>query len=114
VIRPAALLLVALTACQPIAEPPPPETGLPGYDPNLLERQSAACAARGGRWGQGGIAGTFVCYETPDDANAPCASETQCSTICLARSRSCAPVTPFFGCHEVLTASGGAATICID
>lgn len=74
----------------------------------------AACEADGGRWGQGGAAQQFVCYRNTPDANTSCTAESDCTTLCLARSRTCAPVQPFFGCHEVLTDSGYQATICID
>ncbi|WP_226780481.1 hypothetical protein [Oceaniglobus trochenteri] len=112
-IRPflAAALLV-LVACQP--EPETPDTGLSGYDPKLIERQQAACTKRGGRWGQGGIGGRFVCYTDTRDAGKSCSAGSQCEGLCLARSQSCAPVTPLFGCNAVLTGGGAEATICVD
>lgn len=92
----------------------PPETGLAGYDPHLIENQRAACEARGGRFGKGGLSGSFVCYEETRDANQHCTTGADCQGLCLARSQTCTPVTPFFGCHEILGQLGGRATICID
>lgn len=90
------------------------DTGLEGYDPNLVEKERVACEERGGRFGQGGLAGRFVCFEATRDAGKACRSEADCTTLCLARSRTCAPVTPIFGCQEVLTRSGARSTLCID
>jgi len=110
-IRLAIVLVLGVTACQP--EPEPLDSGLKGFDPNLIEREKAACADRGGRWGQGGGGGRFVCYTDTRDAGRSCTSSNDCEGLCLARSASCAPVTPLFGCNDVLT-GGGQATICVD
>ena len=108
----AGFLVTLLAACPQPDETP--DTGLTGYDPGLVDRERAACTERGGRFAPGGGTGRFVCFETTRDAGKRCSAETDCESVCLARSRSCAPLTPFFGCHEVLTASGRPATICID
>ncbi|WP_245866635.1 hypothetical protein [Oceaniglobus roseus] len=112
-IRPALVLaaLLALGACR--SEPEAPDLSLPGYDPHLVENAKAACEKREGRWGKGGKAG-FVCYEDTPDAGRSCSAADDCSGLCLARSRTCAPVKPIFGCTEVLTSLGQASTLCID
>lgn len=89
-------------------------TGLVGFDPNMIENQRAACEQRGGRFGKGGLSGAFVCYEETRDANQICTTARDCDGLCLARSRTCSPVTPFFGCHEVIGSSGQRSTICIE
>jgi hypothetical protein len=90
-------------------------TVAPGtFDPNLATRLKSECEAEGGRWGVGGKSGAFVCYRMTPDANQFCASDGDCEGLCLARSRTCAPVTPFFGCHEVLNSDGVPQTLCID
>lgn len=104
--------MVVLAACQ--QEEPLPETGLAGYDPHLIENQSAACEKRGGRFAQGGLSGNFVCYETTKDANNRCSNATDCEGLCLARSRTCTPVKPLYGCHDVLTIAGTVSTLCIE
>lgn len=110
-IRIAAILSLAfLLSCE--TAPPPVVAGQMG--PDLAGRAEAECTERGGRWGQGGLAGGFVCYETTRDANQICTSGDQCEGVCLARSGTCSPVKPLFGCNEILTALGGRATLCVD
>ena len=104
-------VLLVLAGCQ--QDEPNPDTGLAGYDPNNLQIQRDACIDRGGRFGKGGLSGSFVCYENTRDANQTCSKGSDCEGFCLARSRSCAPVKPFFGCNDVLTNSGAQSTVCI-
>ncbi|WP_108482656.1 hypothetical protein [Oceaniglobus ichthyenteri] len=111
-IRLAMIALLGLTACQP--EPETSDTGFAGYNPNLMAQEQAACTARGGRWGTGGLGGRFVCYTDTPDGGKSCQAKSDCAGLCLARSQSCAPVTPLFGCNNILTNSGQAATICVD
>jgi hypothetical protein len=79
-----------------------------------MAAEEAACAARGGRWAQGGLSGAFVCFEQTRDAGRQCRRESDCESICLARSGTCAPIKPFFGCQDVLTDTGLRATLCVD
>jgi hypothetical protein len=102
------LALALLAACLPERE-----RGLPPVGEDLVAAEGARCAKDGGEWGRA-PSGGFVCYQRTRDANRGCLRETDCEGLCLARSRSCAPVTPFFGCHEILTALGTRATICTD
>ena len=82
--------------------------------PDILAPQKAACEKDGGRWGKVPNRETFTCYRLTTDANKTCASKRDCDGLCLARSRTCAPQVPFFGCHEVLSASGIRQTLCIE
>lgn len=83
--------------------------------PQYAVLQQQACEKSGGRWGGGGAAGFFVCYKTTRDALVKsCRAATDCEGLCLARSRSCVPVTPLFGCHSILDTNGQPETICID
>ncbi len=81
---------------------------------DLLVEQREACERRGGRWGTRSDGSVFACFEPTRDANQPCAKESDCDGLCLARSRTCAPIKPFLGCHEVLTTAGLPATVCRD
>jgi len=108
----AIVFVLGVTACQP--EPEPPDSGLRGFDPDMIVREQARCTENGGRWGQGGGVGRFVCYTDTKDGGKACTSGNDCEGLCLARARSCAPVTPLFGCNDVLTGGGQAATICVD
>ena len=84
--------------------PPPPE----GMDPAL----EADCAAQGGRIVIG--IGGPVCGLPEPDAGAACTSSDECSGFCLAETRSCSPIRPFFGCHALYEEGKGDVTICID
>lgn len=92
-------------AAPPAEEPPPPPP------------KSAAqidCEGRGGTWGRAGDSIAMTCFRKTRDAGKSCRRESDCSTLCLARSRSCAPVTPLFGCHQILQDDGRAVTLCLD
>lgn len=105
----AALAVVLLVACQEEQA----QIGAGTFAPDLATRAETACLEKGGTWGRGGKAG-FVCYERTRDAGQSCDSADDCEGLCLARSNSCSPITPLFGCHEVITSLGGRATLCID
>lgn len=104
--------IFALAGCQP--EPEVPDTGLAGYDPNLIKNAEAACIEDGGRFGKGGLGGSFICYQNMKDANQYCTSASDCEGVCLARSNTCSPVKPLFGCNEVLTRMGARTTLCLE
>ena len=82
--------------------------------PAILAPQKAACEKDGGRWGKVPNRDTFVCYRMTKDANEPCDSKRDCEGVCLARSRTCAPQIPLFGCNEVISASGIRQTLCTE
>ncbi|MGH1329780.1 MAG: hypothetical protein ACRBBK_02775 [Paracoccaceae bacterium] len=106
---------LALGACVPKdKESQELDTGLAGYNPKLFETQKADCIARGGQFGRGGLSGGYVCFETPRDAGKSCSKASDCESACLARSRTCSPIKPVFGCVDVLTQSGRPSTLCID
>lgn len=104
----AALVLLALAACLDGAG-----KSLPPVGEAAVTAAAEACTARGGRFGPGGKAG-LTCFTTPPDAGRQCRAAGDCSTACLARSGTCAPITPLFGCNEILTATGARVTQCID
>lgn len=111
--RPAAALILTflLAACQP----EPSETpSLAPVGPALVAQERAACIARGGNFSPSGPGGTLACILPTSDAGQPCTASEDCEGLCLARSASCAPLTPLFGCHEVLLAGGLRVTQCID
>lgn len=104
--------LVLLAACLPDRTPPEPlaEPGTPAF----VEQQRALCEKSGGRFGPGPGGTTRVCFRTPKDAYQYCDSGDDCEGLCLARSRTCAPQVPMFGCQEALLENGLRATICLD
>ena len=105
----AAAACLALAACQ--ENGPDAETDQ-AFDP--LADARAACERSGGSWGarDGGV--LFTCFRETRDANRSCLKASDCQGLCLARSRTCSPVTPFIGCHEILTEGGRPATQCTN
>lgn len=115
--RAGSVILIALAAVALLAACEPDESAgdLPPVGEELVALQKSKCEARGGIWGQGGLEnGGFTCFKLTRDANTSCRRNSDCEGLCLARSRSCAPMTPFLGCHEVLTESGLVSTVCTD
>jgi hypothetical protein len=72
------------------------------------------CEASDGIWGQAGESGAFTCQKRTKDSGKACTKKTDCQGECLARSNTCAPVSPLFGCNEVLDKEGRMVTLCID
>jgi hypothetical protein len=110
--RRAALVLLAalaLAGCRESAAPAP-EPLLP----DLLEQATRDCTRQGGRMVSGGFAGAMTCQRDMPDAGRQCTKAGDCQGDCLARSGTCAPVSPLFGCNEILLANGQRATLCRD
>ncbi len=99
-----------LAACQHQAG----SSGAVGSVEPGMASQTQACTVRGGQFSEIGTSGTFICIQKTDDANQSCSASTDCEGLCLARSRTCAPVTPMFGCNEVLGKLGARSTICLN
>jgi hypothetical protein len=101
------------------AAPAPPAAAPPAAAPTaaaenpLLAQQRAACAREGGRL-QSLASGLVTCIRTTRDGGRRCTQASVCEGLCLARSGTCAPITPLFGCHEVLVAPGARVTQCLD
>lgn len=86
---------------------------LPPVGEAAVAAQRTACEARGGSFRNNG-AGILTCFTTPRDAGKACRKSDDCSTACLARSMTCAPITPLTGCQEIMTNLGTRITQCID
>lgn len=110
-------------ASDPAAPPPAPSgdavvvipaTSAPAQAENpLLAQQRAACAREGGRL-QTLVGGLVACIRPTRDAGRACTGASDCEGLCLARSGTCAPITPLYGCHEVLLAPGSRVTQCLE
>ncbi|MCR8723667.1 hypothetical protein [Frigidibacter sp. ROC022] len=106
------LLVLALNGCETKA---PEDDGLLGGPvPADAAAQKEACEKSGGRWGRGGLGDFNVCYRNTRDGGKSCSAGSDCEGLCLARSRTCAPVIPLFGCQDILGDNGQPGTICID
>ncbi|NYS24216.1 hypothetical protein HUK65_04355 [Rhodobacteraceae bacterium 2376] len=88
------------------------EAPAPPINPALV-RARAECAAEGGRLVPVGGA-RLSCLRDTRDAGRQCRARGDCEGECLARSGTCAPVRPLFGCHEVLNARGARVTECME
>ena len=99
----AAVLLLA--ACQE-------ET--PDVDPARFDAAERSCARDEGRWVERPNGAGMVCLRTPRDSGKACRVSSDCEGQCLARSGTCAPVIPLFGCNEVLGTRGERSTICVQ
>lgn len=86
------------------AAPPPPE---PKSEAQL------ACERRDGTWTSAGKGFKSCVYRTRDGGKT-CRKETDCDGLCLARSGTCAPYKPLFGCNDILDSMGRKVTLCID
>ena len=105
------LLLLTLLACLALAACREPDGA--GVDPAHFVAAEERCLRDGGRW-QARNSGGMICVRTPPDAGQACTSSRDCAGLCLARSRTCAPVVPLFGCNEALDANGRAGTVCLQ
>lgn len=93
------VLAMALAACTP---EPGPDMGIPG----------GGCLEQGGTVVTG-MAGPTCAKPTPD-AGKSCSRASDCSGFCLGETMTCSPVTPMFGCYEVVTETGQKASVCVD
>ncbi len=73
-----------------------------------------ACERKGGVYANAGNTGAKACVKRTRDAGKQCKREKDCEGVCLARSRTCAPVKPLFGCNEILQNDGRKVNLCID
>lgn len=87
------------------APEPPPEPQSPA---------EAKCLKSGGLWSKAGEGSAQACVKRTKDAGKRCTKQTQCEGLCLARSGTCAPITPMFGCNDILQADGRMVTLCLD
>ena len=108
----AVLATLALAGCKPLA---PSAAGAAKLEPvgqMRVDELHADCIRSGGEF----LPGTsgFVCVRVPSDAGKSCKKASDCESVCLARSHTCAPVRPLLGCNDVLTQSGMAVSQCIE
>ncbi len=76
--------------------------------------EEVACLRKGGLWMRAGKSIAMTCVKMTRDAGKQCHREQDCQGQCLARSMTCAPYDPLFGCNEVLQNDGARVTLCID
>jgi hypothetical protein len=96
----------AARAAETPAAPPPPEP--------LKSPSQIACEKTGGRFAKAGNSTPFVCARETRVGGKSRRRETDCQGLCLARLRSCSPITPVLGCQESLTQDGLRVTECVE
>lgn len=105
----AAFMVIALVSCDDDTVDAPVSQSV---FPDILKQEREACEAENGRWGTATSRETFICYKDLPDANQPCSTSRDCAGLCFARSRTCTPVEPLFGCHQILSQDGLMQTVC--
>lgn len=95
----------APAALQVVPEPPP--------EPPALANQRQQCQRDGGQLAPR-LPGVYACVRPTRDAGRRSDAAADCEGLCLARSGTCAPLAPLFGCHEVFTSPGRRETLCTD
>jgi hypothetical protein len=95
----------AAQPAQPAAEPAPPVVKSPA---------EIACEKLGGRLVRVGTGLATACQRVMRDAGKSCRRKSDCEGECLARSGTCAPLAPLFGCNDVLQDDGRQVSLCID
>lgn len=96
----------ATTAPAPLPEPL--ATPAPKSDAQI------ACEKSKGLWTRTGQGNIMACIRKTRDSGKTCDSKSDCQGECLARSRTCAPFRPMFGCNAVLNTNGAEVTLCLD
>lgn len=72
------------------------------------------CEKARGTWRDAAGSGVKSCVFVTRDGGKSCRKETDCDGACLARSGTCSPIKPLFGCNDILQADGRQVTLCID
>lgn len=89
----------------------------PEVAPPVPEAQKSAaqiaCEKKKGVWSRAGKGGN-ACVTYTRDGGKSCTTAKDCDSQCLARSGTCAPFKPLFGCNEILDDIGRRMTLCVD
>jgi len=107
----------AVSVADPAPAPFVPKASLPAAVPPaaiVKSPQRLACEKQGGDFVIVGNSGAMACQSGTKDAGKTCNSSDECDGSCLARSRSCAPVKPLFGCNDILEAGSRLVSLCIE
>ena len=88
--------------------PAPPEPEAPKSAGQML------CEKSKGQWMSAGDTGANYCASLTRDGGRQCHKKSDCQGQCLARSGTCSPITPLYGCNDILEKDGGEVTMCID
>lgn len=90
------------------------DAAVPPVPPVVKSAAQMACEKSGGKWAAVAGKATRSCVKTLRDGGKRCTAKTDCQGECLARSNSCSPIAPLFGCNEVLGPNGVRETQCLN
>jgi hypothetical protein len=93
---------------------PAPKADLETVPVTPKSEMELACEKKGGQWSKVGKGDLRACVFQTRDAGKSCKKESDCDGVCLARSRTCSPLKPLYGCNEILQDNGARVTLCID
>ncbi|MGL4236479.1 hypothetical protein [Tabrizicola sp.] len=97
------------------AEPAPaPEAEVEEVPAVVKSELQLACEKKKGKWAKVGKANSRACVFTTRDSGKRCERESQCEGVCLARSGTCSPIKPLYGCNEILQDDGRRVTLCLE
>lgn len=114
VLAEAGIALGAVDAVAPPAAAPPAAASRDTASRAEVTEDQVRCEKQGGRWGSVGKFNAKACIRRTDDGGKQCRKQSDCDSECLARSGTCAPVKPLFGCNEVLQNDGRRFTLCVE
>lgn len=100
----------------PKADPggPAPKAGLETAPVTPKSEMQLACEKKHGKWSGIGKGNARACIYQTRDGGKQCDRESQCDGVCLARSGTCSPFKPLYGCNEILQDNGARVTLCLD
>jgi hypothetical protein len=105
----------APTTPQPAKSEPEKPTAVPQVDTaKPIAPEVLACMKLGGEWSAVDDQGAMACIHRTRDSGKTCHRKSDCQSECLAKSNSCAPIMPLFGCNDILQDDGSMVTLCID
>ncbi len=96
------------------ATEPAPKPDLTDIPVTPKSEKQLACEKKKGRWAKIGKGDARACVFQTKDSGKRCERESQCESVCLARSGTCAPFKPMYGCNEILQDNGARVTLCLD
>jgi hypothetical protein len=93
---------------------PAPKADLAATPVTPKSEMQLACERKKGSWSGIGKGGARACVFQTRDGGKRCDRESQCDGVCLARSGTCSPLKPLYGCNEILQDNGARVTLCLD
>jgi hypothetical protein len=109
----AAEVTTEAAVARPPAEPAP-KADLEEIPVTPKSDMQLACEKKKGKWAKIGKGDKRACVYSTRDSGKRCERESQCDGVCLARSGTCSPFKPLYGCNDILQDNGARVTLCLD